>query len=144
MSGATRFLHGAGQLSIAAGLLGATGSAGATGQPVPIIHRSPGGETAMVLGASQGASWLGWEKAHRLISAGRSFKFYGLGTTAVGSRAEKPVLSPASGSAYNVRLNGDGTMEIVVHYHYYEGGGVTAAEWKNGKLKGVLSCVDGA
>lgn len=259
--------------------------AAAATQAVPILHAAPGGDSAIVVGASQGSRWVGWEKAHRLIAAGRSFKFYDQRTAVGTSRVQKPMLSPASGSAYNVRLstrstaktpliglagatwtvvprapgkldagmpalaaavaellrtkgvasprvevaaawevdldgdgtretlivaaspgyvkaltegdgtslpagafsgvflratmarktvtrmvagevyprgtgegsppqsfgltqvadlNGDGAMEIVVHSHYYEGGGVTVVQWKGGKLRNVLSCADGA
>jgi len=41
-------------------------------------------------------------------------------------------------------LNGDGAMEILVAWHYYEGGGVVAAQFKGGKLKAVLQASDGA
>jgi hypothetical protein len=41
-------------------------------------------------------------------------------------------------------LNGDGALEIVVDSHYYEGESVTVAQWKNGRLQGVLACSDGA
>lgn len=40
-------------------------------------------------------------------------------------------------------LNGDGAIEMVLNYHYYEGGGVTVAQWKGGRLTSVLECGDG-
>lgn len=254
-------------------------------KPVPIVQLSPAGDSAIVVGASQGSRWVGWEKAGKLITAGRLFQFYNQNGTVRVARVKKPELSQASGSAFNVDLatklatrspligmagatwkpvpripkrldprapdltaavaellrskgvakprvviqaawevdldgdgssetlisarspgyaesgnpdgparlssgafsgvflrrkaegksatsmvagevypkvpeetpaanlfelsqvidlNGDGSMEIVISSHYYEGGGVVVAEWKGGKLKGVLSCADGA
>jgi hypothetical protein len=41
-------------------------------------------------------------------------------------------------------LNGDGKMEIVVHWRYYEGGGVQVFELKGGRPRLALSASDGA
>lgn len=41
-------------------------------------------------------------------------------------------------------LNGDGRMEIVIRWRYYEGGGVHVFEMKNGRARPVLEASDGA
>ena len=104
-------------------MLGAPVTAGAAAQAVPILHVAPGGDSAIVVGASRGSTWLGWEQAHRLIAAGRSFRFYDQRAAVAVWRVQKPVLSPASGSAYNVRLRARSTAKTPLV-------GLAGATWK--------------
>ena len=41
-------------------------------------------------------------------------------------------------------LNGDGSLEIVVEWNYYEGGGANVFQIKNGKISLALEASDGA
>jgi len=91
-----------GSLLAASALLSAQSSK----KPVPILYVWNGGDSGIVVGASQGGTWLTWEKTHNRIKGGERYQLYsatGGAGTAVG---KKPELSEASGSAYNLALSG--------------------------------------
>jgi hypothetical protein len=72
---------------------------------VPILFVWKGNDTGLLLGASQGGTWLTWQKTYRLLKGGEGFQFYGPLSKAGQATGKKPELAPASGSAYLVSLS---------------------------------------
>lgn len=60
--------------------------------------------TALVVGASRGSKWMGWQQAKDSIKAGSRYRFFTRSGSSSVSTVGKPVLSLASGDAYNVTV----------------------------------------
>jgi hypothetical protein len=73
-------------------------------KPVPILFVWKGGDTGLLLGASQGGTWLSWKKTYRLLKGGENYQFYASRSTAGQTTGKKPELAPASGDAYLIAL----------------------------------------
>lgn len=83
-------------------------------QPVPIVFVMESGTGGLIVGASSGSKWIGWEKAKDHLKAGDRFRFITTpGSTSV-KTVTKPVLSEASGAAYTVTVKraGEKSPEI--------------------------------
>ena len=69
-------------------------------------------------------------------------------TFELGGEFLKPGAPSDAPNEYNLLppldLNGDGVLEILIGSHYYEGGGSSVYELKNGKPKLILDEVAGA
>lgn len=73
---------------------------------VPLLFVSKGSDTGLLLGASQGGTWISWEKTQPLLKGGEKFQFYSPMSRAGLVTGKKPELAPASGAAYLIGLSG--------------------------------------
>lgn len=65
-----------------------------------------GNPSALVVGAWSGPKWLDWEKAPKHLKSGDRYRLFARDGSSRIHAIGKPELSPASGSAYNVRIGG--------------------------------------
>ena len=71
---------------------------------MPVLFVPAGGTSGLVVGASSGSRWVDWEKAQVHIKAGDRYRFFTIAGSSRVKAVTKPVLSEASGAAYNVQV----------------------------------------